>query len=125
MSMDYKEATTPTLTLDPFQEVKNAEIIDLGAPEPAEGMNDSVLTPEEKQMVDDFAKQIDFDNSTAILQYGAGTQKKMADFSGNALDKVRSKDLGEVGDLLSNVVVELKGFNAKEEKGFLGIFKKK
>lgn len=124
MSMDYKEATTPTLTLDPFQEVKNAEIIDLGAAEPAEGMNDSVLTPEEKQMVDDFAKQIDFDNSTAILQYGAGTQKKMADFSGNALDKVRSKDLGEVGDLLSNVVVELKGFNAKEEKGFLGIFKK-
>jgi len=123
MSMDYKEVTTPTLTLDPFQEVKDAEIIDLGTADPA-GLNDSVLTPEERQMVDDFAKQIDFDNSTAILQYGAGTQKKMADFSGNALEKVRSKDLGEVGDLLSNVVVELKGFNANEEKGFLGIFKK-
>ena len=82
MSMDYKEVTTPTLTLDPFQEVKDAEIIDLGTADPA-GLNDSVLTPEERQMVDDFAKQIDFDNSTAILQYGAGTQKKMADFSEN------------------------------------------
>ena len=123
MSMEYKEATTPTLTLDPFQEVKDAEIIDLGNAEPA-GLNDSVLTPEEKQMVNDFAKQIDFNNSTAILQYGAGTQKKMADFSGNALEKVRSKDLGEIGDLLGNVVVELKGFNANEEKGFLGLFKK-
>lgn len=123
MSMEYKEVNTPVLTLDPFQEVKDAEIIDLGNAEPA-GLNDSVLTPEEKQMVNDFAKQIDFNNSTAILQYGAGTQKKMADFSGNALEKVRSKDLGEIGDLLGNVVVELKGFNANEEKGFLGLFKK-
>lgn len=76
-------------------------------------------------MVDDFAKQIDIRNSAAILQYGAGTQKKMADFSEDALDKVRTKDLGEVGDLLENVVTELKNFDAEEErKGIMGFFKK-
>lgn len=76
-------------------------------------------------MVDDFSKQIDIRNSAAILQYGAGTQKKMADFSEDALDKVRTKDLGEVGDLLENVVTELKNFDAEEErKGIMGFFKK-
>lgn len=76
-------------------------------------------------MVDDFSKQIDIRNSAAILQYGAGTQKKMADFSEEALDKVRTKDLGEVGDLLENVVSELKNFDAEEErKGIMGFFKK-
>ena len=68
--------------------------------------------------------QIDLDNSNAILQYGVGTQKKMADFSETALKNVRTKDLGEVGDLLSGVVTELKSFDAEEEKGFLGFFKK-
>ena len=76
-------------------------------------------------MVDDFSKQIDIRNSAAILQYGAGTQKKMADFSEEALDKVRTKDLGEVGDLLENVVTELKSFDAEEErKGIIGFFKR-
>ena len=87
-------------------------------------MDDSILTPEEQKMVDDFAQQIDLDDSTTILQYGAGTQKKMADFSESALEKVRSKDLGEVGDLLSSVVTELKGFDTEEEKGLFGFFKK-
>ena len=73
--------------------------------------------------MDEFAKQIDLHNSTAILQYGVGTQKKMADFSGSALENVKTKDLGEVGEMLSNVVTQLKDFD-EEEKGFLGIFKK-
>ena len=79
-------------------------------------MDDSILSPEERKMVDDFSKQIDIRNSAAILQYGAGTQKKMADFSEEALEKVRTKDLGEVGDLLENVVTELKSFDAEEER---------
>ncbi len=75
-------------------------------------------------MVDDFANSIDLQNSTVILQYGAGAQKKIADFSETALANVRSKDLGEIGELLSGVVYELKKFDEEEEKGFLGIFKK-
>lgn len=75
-------------------------------------------------MVDAFAQQIDLTNSTLVLQYGAGTQKKMADFSESALENVRSKDLGEVGELLTGVVKELKDFDEEEEKGFFGIFKK-
>lgn len=75
-------------------------------------------------MVSAFAEKIDLANSNMILQYGAGTQKKIADFSEKALENVKTKDLGEVGTLLSDVVTELKGFDEEEEKGFLGIFKK-
>ena len=75
-------------------------------------------------MVSAFAEKIDLANSNMILQYGAGTQKKIADFSEKALENVKTKDLGEVGILLSDVVTELKGFDEEEEKGFLGIFKK-
>ena len=89
-----------------------------------EELDDSVLSDEERRQVEEFAKQIDLHNSTAILQYGVGTQKKMADFSGNALENVKTKDLGEVGEMLSDVVTQLKGFDEEEEKGFLGIFKK-
>lgn len=120
--MEFKEATTPTLTMDPFKEMDKAEIIEVNQ-EPGP-MDDNILSPEEQQLVDSFAEQIDLDDSNAILQYGAGTQKKMADFSEAALEKVKSKDLGEVGDLLSDVVVELKGFDANEEKGLFGFFKK-
>lgn len=113
--------TAPTLTLEPFAEEKKM-------PEPAvekqEVLDESILTPEERATVEAFAKQIDLTNSSVILQYGAGTQKKMADFSETALDNVRTKDLGEVGELLSGVVSELKDFDEEEEKGFLGIFKK-
>ena len=93
------------------------------AKELKDDLDDSVLSDEERRQVDEFAKQIDLHNSTAILQYGVGTQKKMADFSGSALENVKTKDLGEVGDMLSDVVTQLKGFD-EEEKGFLGIFKK-
>ena len=120
--MEFKEATTPTLKMDPFKEMDKAEIIEISQ-EP-ETMDDNILSPEERQMVSEFAEQINLDDSNAILQYGAGTQKKMADFSESALEKVKSKDLGEVGELLSDVVVELKGFDANEEKGLFGFFRK-
>ena len=120
--MEFKEATTPTLTMDPFKEMDKAEIIEISQ-EP-ETMDDNILSPEERQMVSEFAEQINLDDSNAILQYGAGTQKKMEDFSESALEKVKSKDLGEVGELLSDVVVELKGFDANEEKGLFGFFRK-
>ena len=115
-------STTPTLTLDPFkaQEQKKPPVAQQADP----ALDDSVLTEEERRMVDSFAQQIDLTNSALVLQYGAGTQKKMADFSESALENVKSKDLGEVGELLSGVVTELKNFDEEEEKGFLGIFKK-
>ena len=75
-------------------------------------------------MVDDFAAQIDITNTQMVLQYGAGSQKKIADFSENALNNVRTKDMGEIGQMLTDVVTELKGFEEEEEKGFFGIFKK-
>ncbi len=122
MSNDLNDLeTTPTLTLNPFED---------SAPKPAEVkkeepvMDESVLSEEEKRMAEQFAKQIDLTNSSMILQYGAGTQKKMADFSETALENVRTKDLGEVGTLLGNVVQELKDFDEEEERGFFGIFKK-
>ena len=82
------------------------------------------LTPEEQKMVDEFAQKIDLANSGMILQYGAGAQKKIADFSETALENIRTKDLGEVGQMLSDLVGELKSMDPEEEKGFLGIFKK-
>ncbi len=124
--IDVMEQQAPTLV---FGEVEDAvkdkkpltEIPQ--AKELKDDLDDSVLSDEERRQVDEFAKQIDLHNSTAILQYGVGTQKKMADFSGSALENVKTKDLGEVGDMLSDVVTQLKGFD-EEEKGFLGIFKK-
>ena len=122
MSQDLKNVQTgPVLTLAPCQET-NQEIKPEEKEEPV--MDENVLTDEERKMAEQFANQIDLTNSTMILQYGAGTQKKMADFSETALDNVRTKDLGEVGDLLSGVVQELKNFDDEEEKGFFGIFKK-
>lgn len=114
-------AAAPTLTLEPFQEEKQA--VKPAAVEEA-SFDDSILSESERRAVDTFASQIDLTNSAVILQYGAGTQKKMADFSETALENVKKKDLGEVGELLSGVVRELKDFGEEEEKGFLGIFKK-
>lgn len=124
MSNEFKDLdTAPTLTLDPFQSQEEKKPPVAQMPEdPA--LDDSILTEEERRQVDAFASQIDLTNSTLVLQYGAGTQKKMADFSESALENVRSKDLGEVGDLLSGVVTELKSFDEEEEKGFFGFFKK-
>lgn len=92
--------------------------------EPKPIFDESQLTEQERKMVNDFAAQIDLNNSNVILQYGAGAQKKMADFSESALENVRTKDLGEIGEMLSNVVTELKNFDEEEEKGFFGFFKK-
>lgn len=125
MSDELKDFTvTPTLTFEPLQE--QVPVAEVKKEEPAKPeMDESILSAEERKIVDDFARQIDIRNSAAILQYGAGTQKKMADFSEDALEKVRTKDLGEVGDLLENVVTELKNFDAEEErKGIMGFFKK-
>ncbi len=113
--------TVPELTLEPFQEEQKPQAVKEEKP-PV--LDEDILTEEERRAVDAFAAQIDLMNSNAILQYGAGTQKKMADFSEAALENVRTKDLGEVGELLSGVVKELRSFDEEEEKGFLGIFKK-
>ncbi len=114
---------TPTLTFGEAPEPQAAPAMQEEKKEPE--LNENVLTDEERKMAEDFSKQIDLTNSTAILQYGVGTQKKMSDFSENALKNVRTKDLGEVGKLLSDVVVELKSFDEDEDsKGFRGLFKK-
>ena len=110
----------PTLTLDGVEEEKPA------APEKKEEEQPEVqLTPEEQKVVDDFAEKIDITSSALVMQYGSGAQKKIANFSDTALANVRTKDLGEVGDEIATLVVELKSFDAgEEEKGFLGFFKK-
>lgn len=126
MEHDFTKVEAPSLTLEPDLETEpevslapaaSAAVEEPKVPEPT-------LSPEEQQLVNDFAAKIDVENTAQILQYGAGTQKKMADFSDAALAGVRNQDLGEVGDLIINVVGELKGFDAEEEKGFLGFFKK-
>lgn len=119
MSNEFESfQTVPELTLEPFGEEKIVEVKEC---EPV--FDDSVLSEDERRTVQAFAEKIDLTNSAAILQYGAGTQKKMADFSETALENVKTKDFGEVGDLLSGVVKELKGFD-EEEKGVFGIFRK-
>ena len=128
MGEEFKDfTTTPTLTFGETPDTQElpstvAEETELVA-DPA--FNENNLSAEEKKMVEDFSQKIDLHNSQAILQYGAGTQKKMADFSENALKNVRTKDMGEVGDMLSGLVVELKSFEITEEdKGLFGLFKK-
>lgn len=121
MNNEFANLETPTLTLDPFQEAPQM-VTEVKKEEPM--AEENVLSDEEKQIVAKFAEQIDLTNSQMILQYGAGTQKKMADFSETALENVKTKDMGEIGDLLSGVVHELKDFDEEEEKGFLGFFKK-
>lgn len=120
------EETAPTLTLEPdLGEAKPAAPAVPEAEAVKKEMEQTILTPEEQQMVDRFAQKIDIENTNQILQYGAGTQKKMADFSDAALENVRTQDLGEVGELITQVVGELRDFDAtEEEKGFLGFFKK-
>ena len=115
MSEEFKDfAPTPTLTLDPFQTPPEPELPVERQEKPV--FDENVLTAEERKMAEQFADQIDLTNSQTILQYGAGTQKKMADFSESALANVRTKDMGEVGDLLSGVVKELKSFGEEEEE---------
>ncbi len=123
--MDTNEQKNPiSLTLEP--ELTEAPAL-VPAQESAVAQtqpSEPVLTAEEQKIVDDFAAKIDVENTTQILQYGAGTQKKMADFSDAALANVRTQDLGQVGELLVNVVGELKGLDEEEEKGLFGFFRK-
>ncbi|MCI6811113.1 MAG: toxic anion resistance protein [Lachnospiraceae bacterium] len=118
--------SVPELTFEPFVEEKELPRLkpEEELAEIKEELEEPALSPEEKKMVQEFSEKIDLKNSNQVLQYGAGAQKKIADFSQSALDNVRTKDLGEVGDLLAGVVGELKEFDTEEEKGFLGIFKK-
>ena len=120
---EVKETTVPTLVFGEIVEEKEMPVVAEPKQELQEKLDESMLTDEERKMVDEFSTQIDLHNSNAILQYGVGTQKKMADFSSDALDNVKTKDLGEIGEMLSGVVAELKNFD-EEQKGFLGIFKK-
>lgn len=117
--------TGPVLTLDPFNEKKEEPEMAKADEMPVAETETIVLSPEEKNMVSEFVKKIDLTDSSMILQYGVGTQKKMADFSETALENVKTKDLGEVGDLITGVVTELKNFDVdEEEKGLFGFFKK-
>ena len=124
LNFDLDAPAAPTLTLDPIAEEPKAEE---KKPEPAPAEAPQVnLSPEEQAMVDAFAEKIDITNSQQVLQYGSACQKKIGDFSEAALSKVSTKDLGEVGDMITNLIGELKNFDAaEEEKGFLGFFKKK
>ena len=115
----------PALTLDPTGAV-DAAAAQKAKDEQAIQLDESKLTEAERKMVDDFAKQIDLTDSNVVLQYGAAAQKNIAGFSESTLNSVRTKDLGEIGQALSSLVVELKGFGKEEdEKGIFGFFKKK
>mgnify|MGYP001228307319 CR=1 FL=1 len=120
----------PSLTLEPEKE---AALIQAGAAAPLQTkpevepvvLDERILSAEEQQMVRSFAEKIDIQNANQILQYGAAAQKKIAGFSEAALTSVRTKDLGEVGNVIADLVVELKGFDVDDEdKGFFGFFKK-
>ncbi len=119
------EVEAPVLTLEPDLSEEKEEIVAKEPEKPQEPkVEEPVLSPAEQKLVEEFAAKIDIENTNQILQYGAGTQKKMADFSDAALANVKTQDLGEVGELLANVVGELKDFDATEEKGLFGFFKK-
>ena len=127
MEEEFKEFEMegPSLTLEPdlgeFE--KKEEPVKVEQPQPKEEA--PALTPAEQQMVNEFAAKIDIENTNQILQYGAGTQKKMADFSDTALENVKMQDRGEIGDLITNVVGELRDFDAQDDGGrFFGFFKK-
>jgi uncharacterized protein YaaN involved in tellurite resistance len=122
LNFDLDAPATPTLTLDPAE--------DLAAPQPQKEVAPDPqavrLSPEEQAMVDSFAQKIDITNSQQVLQYGSACQKKIGDFSEAALAKVSTKDLGEVGEMITDLIGELKNFDAEEEeKGLFGFFKKK
>ncbi len=119
----------PTLTLEPTLNAEDSAAAQAAAmaerDKNAIKLDESQLTEAERKVVADFSEKIDITDSTVVLQYGAAAQKNIASFSENALTSVRTKDLGQVGDALSSLVVELKGFGKEEEKGLFGFLKKK
>lgn len=121
---DFADAPAPVLTFG-AQEDEPVQQVEEEKPKTDPQLTENILTEEERKMVEEFSRQIDLHNSNGILQYGAGTQKKMADFSESALKSVRTKDLGEVGDMISSLVTELKSFDVEEEDNkFFGFFKR-
>ena len=121
LTLEQEAAPAPSLTLEPAK-AENQLVVD-NANNPI-GVDENILSDPEKKQVEDFAKQINIKDSNVVLQYGSGAQKKMADFSEKAIGNVKTKDMGEVGKLLSDVVIELKNFNEDDEKGIFGFFKK-
>ena len=129
--MNEEKSYIPSLTLDP-QPAAAAAVEEVPAPAeekaqaPAEKLALDMLSPAEQQAVRSFSQQIDVTNTEQVMNYGSGAQKNISEFSDAALNTVRTKDLGEVGDMLGDLVVELQGlnFDAQEKKGFLGLFKK-
>lgn len=123
-NLDEMLKEAPTLTFEPFPD-KKEDVVTVETVKGEEKVPEVHLSPEEQKMVDDFASKIDLTNTQMVLQYGAGSQKKIADFSETALANVRTKDMGEIGQMLTDVVKELKEFeDPEEEKGFFGLFKK-
>ena len=124
--MNDNQDFTPTLTLNPTLDSSAPAAPAAPTPAPQEAMAEIQLSPQEQQMVEDFAQKIDLTDTAMVLQYGAAAQKNIADFSENALNNVRTKDLGQVGQALSSLVVELKNFGQQpEKKGIAGFFQKK
>lgn len=123
ISLELDDIPAPSLTLEPEPEEVLPTVKEAPKPDPLM-LEKSKLSPEEQKMVDDFAEKIDISNTNMVLKYGSSAQNKIANFSESALQNVRTKDLGEVGDMLNNLVQELRGFDEEEEKGFFGIFKK-
>ena len=120
-NLDDMLKETPSLTFDIEEESKKAVVEEVKS----DTTSQIKLSPEEEKMVEEFASKIDISNSQAVLTYGVGSQKKIADFSENALERVRTKDLGEIGDMLAGVVGEIRSLEIDEEdRGFFGLFKK-
>ena len=119
LNLDFEMPAAPSLTLDPTGDLEAPAPEEEAQPQPKQ--EEVRLTPEEQKMVDDFAAKIDITNSQQVLQYGAASQKKIGDFSEAALAKVSTKDLGEVGGMITDLISELKSFDAaEEEKGQIG-----
>ena len=119
----------PSLTLEPNADQQQAQAAQQAAQAQREAnavkIDESMLNEAERKMVDDFAQKIDITDSNLVLQYGAAAQKNIASFSESALSNVKTKDLGQVGDALSQLVGELKTFGQPEKKGLAGLFQKK
>ena len=124
MDHEFEQAAEPVLTLYPEETKKETAGIDAAESAQEKKEPQVVLSPKEQKMVDDFAASIDLSNSNMVLLYGTGAQKKIADFSETALEHIKTKDLGEIGQMLTDMVGELKTMEAEEDKGFLGIFRK-
>ena len=120
-----KAPEAPTLTLEPTLGAEESAAAQKERDANAVKIDESMLTEAERKMVNDFAEKIDITDSNVVLQYGAAAQKNVASFSENTLNSVRTKDLGEVGEALSSLVVQLKGFNVEEKKGIFGFFQRK